>query len=487
MSSPVRLRFPPSPTGVLHIGTVRTCLSNFLFAKKNGGKIILRMEDSDTKRSQIEYSENIMSGLQHLGITWDEGPFFQSQRTGIYKRYIQKLLEKGKAYFCFCTEKNLQQEREEQIKKKLPPRYSGKCRNILLNEAKKRIELGEKAVIRFRVNDHQKNITFSDLIRGETSIHSKEIADFVIAKDLDSPLYNFAVVIDDHDMNISHIIRGEDHISNTPKQILIYEALDWEIPKFAHLPLILNPDKSKLSKRKNTVSVDDYLEDGILPEALINFIALLGWNTSDEQEIFSFQELQEKFSLERIQKSGAIFDTERLLWMNGIWIRKKSPKQLEECVWPFLKSDSFFIQGRKTFGKEFLRSALVSIQQRLRKLSEAPKLLRFFFLSEENYYPEKDFFPNKKMKVNVDIAKNTLEESQKILEEIPEKEWNEENLKTTLLNAVKTMGVKNGQLLWPIRTALSGELSSPGAFELLAIFGKKRSLIRIEKGIRSLS
>ena len=485
--SEVIVRFPPSPTGVLHIGTVRTCLYNYLFAKKQNGKIILRMEDTDVERSKKEYAENIMSGLTRLGISWDEGPIYQSQRTAFYKKHLQKLLAEEKAYYCFCTPEELAAERAEQEAKKLPPRYSGRCRHLSPADAEKRVRNGEKAVIRFRVPENRGDIVFTDLVRGEVHIHTKEIADFVIAKHLDTPLYNFVVVVDDHDMRISHVIRGEDHISNTPKQILLYEAFGFDVPQFAHLPLILNADKSKLSKRKNNVSVDDYLADGILPEALINYLALLGWNTADEQEIFSLPELIEKFSLHRVQKGGAIFDMERLLWMNGVHIRKKSVKEIKELVWEFLKENNIFVQGRKRYGEEFYEKAVSLVHERLKKLSEAPDCMRFFFIPEEDFTLTADMFPHKKMKVDIPGAKKALELAMRTLEEVVENDWNEAHLETILLSLAKKNEMKNGQLLWPIRVALSGEKFSPGVFELLAIFGKERSLARIKKGISVLN
>ncbi len=486
MSQEVIVRFPPSPTGLLHVGTVRTCLFNYLFAKKNKGKIIMRLEDTDTERSTPKYADNIMSGLKKLGITWDEGPFLQSERGDIYREHLQQLLEAEKAYYCFCTAAELEAERNEQEANKLPPRYSGKCRHIPLDEAEKRLSNGEKAVIRFRVADERAAIEFEDIVRGKVSIHVREIADFVIAKSLDSALYNFVVVVDDHLMGVSHVIRGEDHISNTPKQILISEAFDWKIPQFAHLPLILNPDKSKLSKRKNKVSVDDFLADGILPEALINFLALLGWNTADENEFFTLEELIDHFSLERVQKGGAVFDIERLLWLNGVWIRKIPVGEIKEFIWRFLSDDPLFVEGRKKYGEDFYERAVGLVHERLKKLSEAPDLLRFFFVSENDFSLSAEIFPHAKMKVDAAMAKSALSEAMEVLQSVAETDWNEAHLETVLLKSVEKLGVKNGQLLWPIRVALSGESFSPGVFELLAIFGKERSLARIQKGIEVL-
>src|SRR6185295_15094557 len=309
----VVVRVPPSPTGLLHVGTARTMLYNYLFAKKHDGKILMRMEDTDQERSRKEYEEDILSGLQKLGLTWDGEVLHQSLRTTIYRKYLEKLLREDKAYYCFCTKDELDAERLRREKGKLPPRYAGTCANLSAAEQLKRLEHGEKAVIRFRTPaEHE--IEFIDHVRGSVKFNTRDLDDFVIARNIDEPLYNFCVVIDDHETGVTHVIRGEDHISNTPKQILIFEAFHWQIPEFAHLPLILNADKSKLSKRKNKVSVDDYLAEGFLPEALLNFLALVGWSPSDEREIFPLAELVQEFSLERVHKGGAVFDPEKLLW-----------------------------------------------------------------------------------------------------------------------------------------------------------------------------
>jgi glutamyl-tRNA synthetase len=310
----IRVRIAPSPTGLLHIGTVRTALYNYLFAKHEGGKMVFRIEDTDKERSTKEFEEDIVDGLMKLGIAGDEGVhipedkgYHQSGRVDVHMSDLKKLLEEDRSYYCGCSKERLEEMRKEQQAKKLAPRYDGTCADKKLTEG----------VIRLRIPTDRGDIKWVDLVRGETVIHSRELDDFVIARSIDDPLYHLAVVADDRDMGITHVIRGEDHISNTPKQILLFEALGCEVPQFAHLPLILNEDKSKLSKRKNKVSIDDYLADGYLPEALLNFLALLGWNTPDEQEIFSLEELVEKFSLDRVHKGGAVFDTKKLDWWLG--------------------------------------------------------------------------------------------------------------------------------------------------------------------------
>lgn len=485
MSTPIRVRNCPSPTGLLHIGTVRTALYNYLFAKKNNGTLVFRSEDTDKARSTKAYEENIISGLSQLGLIGDEGvhaggdfgPYRQSERSKIYKEYLKKILESRHAYYCFCTKEELDAERETQQKNKLPPRYSGKCRNLDLAESKQRIENGEKAVIRLKVPEN-KEIIFDDLVRGQNKTNTKEIADFVIGKSLDHALYNFTVAIDDHLMEITHVLRGEDHIPNTPKQILIYEAFGWNIPQFAHLPLILNQDKSKLSKRKNKVSIDDYLAEGYLPEALINFLALLGWNTADEKEIFSLEELVEAFSLERVHKGGAIFDLEKLNWLNGYYLRNLPLNELIEKIVPYLKK-----AGLKTDTTD-LEKYVPLVHERIKLLSEAPDLLRFMLIEELNY--EADLFLHKKMKVDLEMTKNALEKSLPVLEKIEEADWNQAKLEEVLIALVQELGFKNGQILWPLRVALTGEKFSPGVFEVAEVLGKKNSLNRIQEGIRKL-
>lgn len=478
----VIVRVAPSPTGLFHVGTARVALYNFLFAKKHGGKMFLRMEDTDRERSKKEYEEDICSGFQRLGLPWDEDVWRQSERTEIYKALLEQLLNEDKAYYCFCSKEKLEADRKKREQQKLPPRYAGTCSSLSPEEQKNRIANGENAVIRFRTPKGE-TIQFSDIIRGDLSFASNDFDDFVIARNLEGPLFNFTVVVDDHAMGITHVIRGEDHISNTPKQILIFEALGWDIPQFAHLPLILNQDKSKLSKRKNKVSVDDYLNDGFLPEALLNFLALLGWNTADEEEIFSLEELIEKFSLERVHKGGAVFDLERLLWLNGMWIRKKSPEEFARIAEPFLQEE-IFQKGKQKYGEAFFVTALSLVQERCKKLSELPDLLRFFFVDDLHYSAE--LFLKEKMKVDAAVGAKALEKGVAVLSEIPESEWTEENITQILLETVKDMDWKNGQLLWPLRVALSGEQFSPGTFELLAVFGKERSLERIDQGIKIL-
>lgn len=338
----IRTRFAPAPTGPLHIGGARTALFNYLFAKKNEGVFILRIEDTDPERSKPEYEKDIIDSLKWLGIEWDEGPdiggnygpYRQSERLNIYKKYLEKLLAEDKAYYCFCSEEELEAQRQYQLSIGEAPRYSGKCANLSKEEVEKYLEEGRPSIIRFKVQP--KKIEFEDLIRGKIEFDTSLMGDIAIAKNLTTPLYNLAVVIDDFEMKISHVIRGEDHISNTPKQILIQEALGFPRPEYSHLPLILGPDRTKLSKRHGAVAISEYKKDGYLPETLINFMAFLGWNPGTEREIYSMPSLIKEFSLERIQKGGAIFNIKRLDFLNSFYIRQRSLEKLTELCLPYL-------------------------------------------------------------------------------------------------------------------------------------------------------
>lgn len=485
----IRLRIPPSPTGLLHIGTVRTALYNHLFAKHNNGTVIFRMEDTDKERSTKEFEKDIIDGLVKLGLAGDEGVhmgqdgYRQSERTEIYTKYLKQLLDEDKAYYCFCSKERLNEVREEQKKNKQATRYDGKCSEINPEEAKKRVEGGEKAVIRLRVPKNQE-IIFKDLVRGEVKINSKELDDFVIARSINDPLYHLTVVADDHDMEISHTIRGEDHISNTPKQILLFEAFGWEIPEFAHLPLILNEDKTKLSKRKNKVSIDDFLAEGYLPEALINFLALLGWNTSDEQEIFSMDELINKFTLEAVHKGGAVFDIKKLDWINGEYIKK----EIKEDIDAFYKklSTTGIHPNNETLIKKILQDP--DFEGRFKKLSEIPEELEIFFTELKDYPFE--LICREKFKITPEILENVFTKAKEILENI---EWERgdntksEEISNQLIKIVAELDLKNGQVLWPIRAALSGTERSPNFATLAIYLGKEETLKRIEFALKKIS
>ncbi len=524
----IRVRIAPSPTGFLHIGTARTALFNYLFARKFKGSFILRIEDTDLERSSPVYEKDILESLRWLGIEWDEGPVFsqddqkyignygpyrQSERLEIYDKYLKKLLNENKAYFCFCSKEELETHRQYQLSIGEPPRYSGKCATLPKEKVEKYLQEGRPAAIRFRTPI--KKISFEDLIRGKIEFDTALIGDFVIArpsllkKDLYIPLYNFACVVDDFEMKISHVIRGEDHISNTPKQILLQEALGFPTPKYAHLPLILGPDRSKLSKRHGAVSISEYRKQGYLPEALINFMAFLGWNPGTEREIYSLSSLIKEFSLERVQKSGAVFNIKRLDFLNGFYIRQKSIEKLTELCLPYLieagfivplfeKKEPSLLQGPKEIfssvfqiketgekiGIELIQKIVQIYQQRLKKLSEISELTEFFFKKRLDFPKEllkwKDM-TDKEIKLSLDTSEN-------ILSKIKTEDWTRENLEKILskegLSFAKKIGKEvgdRGYLLWPLRVALTGKEASASPFEIAEILGKEKTLKRIKE------
>jgi len=514
----VRVRIAPSPTGFLHIGTARAALFNYLFAKKYQGIFIIRIEDTDPERSKPEFEKNILDSFKWLGMDWDEGPevegeygpYHQSKRGDIYKKYTNQLLKEEKAYHCFCSKEDLEAHRQYLLSIGQPPRYSGKCASLSKKEVEEKLARGEKSVIRFKVSP--KEVEFEDLIRGKIKFDASLIGDIVIAKDLTSPLYNYACVIDDVEMKISHVIRGEDHIPNTPKQILLYEALNFPVPKFAHLPLILGPDRTKLSKRHGAVSIAQYKKMGYLPEALVNFMVFLGWNPGTEREIYSIRSLIKEFSLDRVQKGGAIFNIKRLDFLNGFYIRQKTLEKLTNLCLPYLIEAGFikelggnpgnpeeteklglFKEEKATFqiketgegiSFETLTRIIAIYQERLKKLSEILELTDFFFKEKLNY--SKNLLKWREMSdKEIGLALDTLNWS---LSKIKEGDWTKENLEKVLLPEAKRFNNKikkpiedRGYLLWPLRVALTGKKASAGPFEIAEILGKEKTLKRIKE------
>ena len=495
----IRVRFAPSPTGPFHIGGARTALFNFLFAKVSGGKFILRIEDTDLERSKPAYEKDILESIKWLGLNWDEGieiggsygPYRQSERLDLYTGYLNKLIDGGSAFYCFHSKEFLDKEYEEQIKTKKNPAHHCEFRKLPMGDAARRLAK-ESGIVRFKTPPDFE-ISFIDLIRGKISFNSDTLGgDFSLAKAENPlkfiPLYNFAVVIDDYEMKISYVIRGEDHISNTPKQILIQQYLNIPTPKYAHLPLILGPDKSKLSKRHGAVSVMEYREMGYLPEALINFLALLGWNPDTDREIFSLNELIKKFDLNKIQKSGAIFNTLKLDWLNSHYIRNMPIDELTRQVIPFLVNDGligedFSAKGGPASGWEYVKKIVALEQPRLKKLSEVGDRAAYFFKIPE-YQPELLVWRDMLFK---DIA-ISLKISFETISLINETDFNKENLEKILLKETERAKNKDkGRLLWPLRAALTGLEKSPSPFEILEILGKEESIKRVEAAIKKLA
>ena len=486
MSKNIRVRIAPSPTGFLHIGLARTALFNYLFAKKHQGVFVLRIENTDKKRSSPEFEKDILKNLKWLGIEWNEGPYKQSERIDIYAKYLKKLLDEDKAYYCFCSQEELETQKQYQMSMGELPRYSGKCANLTKEIIKKYLNERRPSIIRFRTPS--KKISFTDLIRGRLEFDTSLLGDMVIAKNISTPLYNFAVTIDDFEMKISHIIRGEEHISNTPKQILIQEALGFCQPKYAHLPLILAPDKSKLSKRHGTISVAEYRRTGYLPETLINFMAFLGWNPGTEKEIYWLTSLIKEFSLEKVQKGGAIFNTKRLDYLNGFYIRQKSIEKLTELCLPYfikaeliIKQDEKFKikETKKEISFEILKRIVSIYQKRLKKLSEISELTNFFFRDKLKY--DRDLLRWKEMSDKE--VKESLDKLEKILSKIKKEDFNKENLENILMIEAEKGGDR-GVLLWPLRVALTNKQTSASPFEIAEILGKEKTIKRIREARR---
>jgi len=482
----VRVRFAPSPTGFMHVGNARTALFNYLFARHHGGKLILRIEDTDTERHSEEAVNVIYEALRWMGIEWDEGPdvggdygpYRQSERLEIYREYIEKLKEKGLVYECYCTPEELEAMRKEQLERGEPPRYTGKCRYLTEGEKEKFKKEGRKPVLRFKVPE-DRVIAFDDLVKGKIEINSKQLGgDFVIVRSNGMPVYNFVVVVDDALMKITHVIRGEDHISNTPKQLLLYEALGFTPPKFAHLPMILGTDRSKLSKRHGSTSVKEFREKGYLPEAFTNFLALLGWYPKDGKEILTMEELIERFDIKDVNSAPAVFDTTKLNWMNQVYIRNYPVDKLTELLIPYLEKAGYDLSS---FNRKWLEKVVEVTRDYFTVLSDAPTYMETFL---------KDDFEV------LDEAKNFIAESPdrlKVIELFYEKlkefdgELSQEAFKKLVKEVGKELKAKGKNLFMPIRIALTGKMSGVELPILVELLGKKRTLKRIENTLEQLN
>lgn len=458
----VRTRFAPSPTGYLHIGGARTALFNWLYARNRGGKFILRIEDTDLERSTTESVNAILNGMKWLGLDWDEGPFFQTERMERYRYFANKLMEEGKAYYCYCSSEELQQRREQSLKEGRKPTYDRRCRNIT------EPILGRKAVIRFKAPLEGETVV-EDVIKGRVVFKNEELDDLVIVRSDGVPTYNFAVVIDDVDMNITHIIRGDDHLNNTPRQIQIYHALGFELPVFAHVPMILGSDKTRLSKRHGATSVMAYKEMGYLSEAVVNYLVRLGWSCGD-QEIFSIKEMIEKFNVENIGKSAAVFNPEKLLWLNAHYIREYDIDKLS-----LLATEFFEKKGYKIPDKDKLFKIIESLKPRCRTLLEFAEMGSVYFEDEFEYDMGSinKFFPSK----DTSILK-------KIKDAIGNLDYLDENGFENLIKTVALeTNVKVVLVAQQLRIALSGKTVSPGLFDVITVIGKERTIKRIDRAI----
>ncbi|MCX7940401.1 MAG: glutamate--tRNA ligase [Endomicrobia bacterium] len=488
----VRVRFAPSPTGFLHIGGLRTALFNYLFARHNNGKFILRIEDTDRTRYVEGATENLISILNWCGLDYDEGPFLdndgkicqkgdfgpyiQSQRIEIYKRFAEELLKKGAAYRCFCTPQRLEELRKTQLLNKQPPMYDRFCRNISQKESDERAK-SEPYTIRLKIPDEE--IVFNDIIRGEVKFDGKLIDDQILLKSDGYPTYHLANVVDDHLMQITHVIRGEEWLSSTPKHVLLYRYFEWELPKFAHLPLLLNPDRSKLSKRSGDVSVEDFKKEGYLPEALINYVALLGWSTEDSQQFFTKQELIEKFSLDRCSESSAIFDRQKMLWMNAEYVRKTSSDKLYVYTLPFLEAAGFKINEDN---KSYIIKLIEAEKERIKLLKDVPYLIEYFLKpDDEIIYDEKAT----KKYLSTKQHKKILEEIYELLIKISN--FDKVTLENEIRNFCQQKGYKTTEVFHPLRVAVSGRSEGIGLFDLLELLGKQKVINRIQNVLKKFN
>lgn len=485
--NPIKTRFAPSPTGYLHVGGLRTALYAYLFAKKHKGTFLLRIEDTDQKRFVEGAAENLMDVLKFFELNWDEGPYYQSERSAIYKKYADQLIADGKAYHCFCSAERLQKMREDQQARKQAPKYDRHCLSLSKEEVEAKIAAGEPYVIRQLIPDEELN--FHDMVRGDMSFHGRDVDDQVLVKSDGLPTYHLANVVDDHEMGITHVIRGEEWLPSTPKHVWLYKAFGWDLPEFAHIPLLLNPDKSKLSKRQGDVAAEDYIKKGYLKEAMINFIAFLGWNPGTEEEIFSLSELVDRFSIDRVQKGGAIFNVEKLDWLNGHYIREKTALELAKLILPDLRplgvkiNESDLEEGTSKEANDLLKY-VDCVQTRMKTLTDGPEMLRPFLLERLEY--DTALFEHKKMKVDKATAVLALEKSLPVLEALEDYK-NEDSIKEVLFDLIKKLGMKNGQVLWPLRVALTNEQYSPGTFEMIHVLGKEITIRRVKESLDTLT
>lgn len=458
-------RFAPSPTGYLHIGGARTALFNWLLARKNGGEFILRIEDTDLERSREEMTQAILDAMDWLGLDYDQGPYFQSQRLDLYREYIQKLVDTGQAYYCQCTPEEVDAMREEARAKGLKPKYNGRCRE-------KNLGPGPGRVIRLKA-PLTGQTAFHDLVKGSIAVNNEELDDFVLQRADGTPTYNLAVVVDDATMGVTHVLRGDDHINNTPKQILIYRALELNVPLFGHVPMILGPDKKKLSKRHGATSVIKYKEMGFLPEAMINYLVRLGWAYGDE-EIFSREELIEKFSLENLSKSASVFDMDKLLWLNSHYIKEGDPRRLARLLSEHIRD------SHSDLDLTYLEKIVPLLQPRAKTIVEMADQAEFFLVADDQL----QYDAKAVQKFLSAEARNHLQEIIRRLEQA--ETFERQELENILAKYLEDANIKFKVIAQPIRVAITGRTASPGLFETMEVLGKERTIRRMKRALNSI-
>jgi nondiscriminating glutamyl-tRNA synthetase len=493
-AAPVRVRIAPSPTGPLHIGTARTALFNYLHARHVGGTFILRLEDTDQARSTVEFEKDILDGLHWLGLDWDEGPevagepargphapYRQMERLPSYAAAAQRLLADDLAYPCYCTPEELDADRKAQEAAKQPPRYVGRCAHLTADERREREAQGRRGALRFRVTEGV--VAFDDIVRGHVEFDVSNLGgDFVIVRADGTPLYHFTVVVDDAAMEITDVIRGEDHLSNTPKHILLFRALGYGVPRFAHLPLILNPDRSKMSKRKSQTAIDDYIAQGFIREALVNYLALLGWSTGTEEEVLALDEIVQRFDLHAVHKGGAVFDRERLEWLNGQWIRRLDPDDLVDRLRPFIEAE--LAAGRIEWmpSDEELRSLLPFVQERLPTLGAIGDLVGFLWVDEVDV----DAATLVPKRWDVATTREALAAARDVTAKAGEVAFEADELEPALRALAEARGWKAGDLFLAIRVAVTGRAATPPLFDTLVALGRDRVLARLDHALGAL-
>ena len=477
MTGQVRVRFAPSPTGHPHLGNIRTALFNWLFARHNQGVFVLRIEDTDQARKVEGATENIMQGLKWLGMDWDEGPYFQSQRLDMYQKYAQQMVDKGLAYNCFCSSERLDKMRQDQVAHKLPPGYDRHCRDLNESQVEAEKHKGIVPVIRFK-SPLEGKTAITDLIRGEVVFDNSTLDDFVLLKSDGYPTYHLANIVDDHYMQISHVMRAEEWLSSTPRHVLLYRALGWQPPQFAHLPMILGPDKSKLSKRHGATAINEYQEQGYLPEAMINFLALLGWSLDDKTEIMAVEEIVKHFSIERVSKTAAVFNLVKLEWMNGMYIRALRPDEFAARCLPFV--DKYLAQEvKRPIDVNYLGKIAPLIQERARTLSEVPSLVDFFFTATVEY--DRELLIGK---LDSGQAADILSKSIALLQGATA--WDAEEMEAAVRPLAGELGMKAGPFFGVLRVAVTGRTASPPLFQTMEVLGRDVCLARLAGALGKL-
>lgn len=483
MDKKMKVRFAPSPTGPFHIGGARSALFNWLLARHTGGSFLVRIEDTDLNRSSRESEENIKESMRWLGLDWDEGidvggengPYRQTERLDIYKKEVQRLLDEGKAYYCYCTQEELEAERQAQLKEGKTPVYGGHCRHLSPEQIAQYEEEGRKPVVRLHVPEGD-IIAFDDMVRGHVEFQSSGVGDFIIMKSDGIPVYNFAVVVDDALMGITHVIRAEEHLSNTPRQIAIYHALGYDVPEFGHISLILGADHKKMSKRHGATSVTAYKDMGYLPDAVVNYLALLGWAPKGEQEIFSREELIRAFSMDRVSSNDAVFDMEKLNWINFQYMKQLSEDGLLDFVLPFLEKKGYVTEPISADCREWLKRVLQYVRDRISYGAQAPEQVKMFF-EDVPPFEDPEVIEIMKQKTSAVILKTFIQALEAL------EDFTEESVTACFKAVMKETEIKGKAAFEPARIALTGVTKGPGMYEMIVLFGREKTLTLLKKAL----